>query len=68
MARTIEDQIGPPRPAAPEPGWEHDIPLDQTPPPDHEEFELVSASGLRAIRERHKRRLREMTTDTGGVS
>lgn len=33
--------------------------IDQTPPPDHEEFELVSARGLRAIKERWERRRRK---------
>lgn len=33
--------------------------IDQTPPPDHEEFELVAARGLRAIKERWERRRRK---------
>lgn len=33
--------------------------IDQAPPPDHEEFELVSARGLRAIKERWERRRRK---------
>jgi hypothetical protein len=33
--------------------------IDQTPPPDHEEFERVSARGLRAIKERWERRRRK---------
>jgi len=35
------------------------LPLDQTPPPDHEGFVEVSADGLRAIRERRETRRRK---------
>lgn len=36
--------------------WDDNLPVDQTPPPDHEEFERVSASGLRAMKERWEKR------------
>lgn len=39
--------------------WDDNLPLDQTPPPDHEDFEALSAAGLRAMKERRRRR-REM--------
>lgn len=38
--------------------WDDNLPVDQTPPPDHEEFELVSERGRRALRERWERRRR----------
>jgi hypothetical protein len=35
------------------------LPLDPTPPPDHEGFVEASADGLRAIRERREKRRRK---------
>lgn len=38
--------------------WDDNLPVDQTPPPDHEDFMAVQANGLRYIRERWERRRR----------
>jgi hypothetical protein len=39
----------------------HDsAPMDQTPPPDHEEFESVAARGCQAMKERFERRRRSV--------
>ena len=38
--------------------WDDNLPVDQTPPPDHEDFEAVAELGRRAMRERWERRRR----------
>ena len=58
MKRATEDDIVPEIPPILDSSWDDEEPWDQTPPPDHEEFELVSAAGRRAIGERWERRRR----------
>lgn len=58
MEGTPDADLPSPAPPNVKRDWDDDEPPDQTPPPDHEEFELVSAAGRRAIGERWERRRR----------
>ena len=57
VERTTDEVLSPSPPSV-HLVWDDNEPVDQTPPPDHEEFERLAEQGRRATKERRERRRR----------
>jgi hypothetical protein len=58
VKRAAEKGIAPEIPSVPDSSWDEEESLDQTPPPDHEEWLAVARLGRRATRMRWEMRRR----------